>query len=972
MLGYLKIRGNNSVLLILFMGLQFWTYNGHGQLYDFDQIGLEQGMPNSRVNDILQDSRGIYWIATEGNGLLRYDGYEFKPYTDPSRASQLFMSDLLEDAQGNIWAVLENSLFCFNGFKQEEFVIPLENRRPVEVAVYDSLNLVVADQAGTIWMINQAGAWDSLSIKDVKGVNDLAVLNEVIWLATDNGLIRQANGRVERVDSGKIQKIFPGPEGKEVFVLSDFGLLVYNPSGSLLRSKSAAWKDIFITTDYHIALGKQGQMIIRDTKGEILEFNSSNGLPLQDYKGCYIDDSNVIWLYSNKGLVKLESLAWQFYTGLDAAAPQVFAVHQEGENYFAGLTSGYAEINRGKIVVHKKENGFPYGLTLSIESFEGSIWLGTEKGLIQNQDGIYREVKTPGGGDFVFAMKNAMNRLWLGMGTGLFSYKNGRIQNVSSRNDLPPATVFAISEGNDGSLWFGTYTEGFFRYAKDRWQVMKELNGVRLDSLRFSCFAAVNENEIWAGSLTEGIFHFSKNGVQRIPVQDLQFAEIQSMAVASDGTLWVGTNKGVFEIRKGNVSNIIKLPYHADLNEQSCTPQSLLIQNEQLLAGTTAGLQVLHLNDYRTQRPPPRLILTDIKMFLGQNSSLPEYADDSLRFTLVPADVRLPYDLNFLSFNLTGLTAYQKENLQYRYRLSGQSDQWTLAGSRREAIFSNIKPGHYTFEAEVSRFGEGWNPSGIKYTFQILRPVWLRWWFITLSCLALGTLSFIFIRDRLKRANQRLRLENALLDMERKALRLQMNPHFIFNALDSISSFIFKKDPEKAVRYLNNFAKLMRLTLESSMEHLHPVETEVSVLKNYLELEKLRFQGKFEYEIEVDDEIDYDVGIPPMLIQPHVENAILHGLKPLEDSGQLDIRFIIDEDLLVIEVEDNGIGRKRAKELHKRKDHRSMATQINRDRLRLLRVSMSEKVEITILDKVKESGEPAGTKVIIKLPAENI
>ena len=118
--------------------------------------------------------------------------------------------------------------------------------------------------------------------------------------------------------------------------------------------------------------------------------------------------------------------------------------------------------------------------------------------------------------------------------------------------------------------------------------------------------------------------------------------------------------------------------------------------------------------------------------------------------------------------------------------------------------------------------------------------------------------------------------------------------------------------------------------------------------------------------------MDYDVGIPPMLIQPHVENAILHGLKPLEHSGKLDIRFILEDDLLIVEVEDNGIGRKRARELNKRKDHRSMATQINRDRLRLLRVSMSEKVDITIEDKLNNDGTAAGTKVVIKLPAESI
>ena len=131
-------------------------------------------------------------------------------------------------------------------------------------------------------------------------------------------------------------------------------------------------------------------------------------------------------------------------------------------------------------------------------------------------------------------------------------------------------------------------------------------------------------------------------------------------------------------------------------------------------------------------------------------------------------------------------------------------------------------------------------------------------------------------------------------------------------------------------------------------------------------MEKLRFQGKLDYEIDVSDEIDYDVGIPPMLIQPHVENAILHGIKPKEGSGKVSIRFYLEDELLVCEVEDDGIGRTRSREIEKRRDHRSMATEINRDRLQLLKRSLGDKVGIKIIDKPMDSG----TLVRISLPAE--
>ena len=970
MLSNTHIHTLRTVFCCVILDLLLCIQLGHAQVYDFDLIGLEQGMPNSRVNDMLRDSRGIYWIATEGNGLLRYDGYDFKTYTSPSQGSRLFMTSLMEDAHGNIWVTLEQGVLKFDGHHQYEYTVPGSNSRLRSAALYDSLHLVVADQAGAMWLVDQNGPWDSLVAQSAGMVNHLQVKDQKVWIAAKKGLKVLRDNAIHLVDSGEVLKLVAGE--KELYALFRGELRVYDYSGQHLRTRVAPWKDIFLSEDYGLALAN-GELTIRKQAGKLIKLSDENGLPQQDYKGCYADDNGVIWLFSNKGLVKLESLDWRTYTDLGSASSQVFGICQDKENsIYTGLVSGFAHVQNGAAKVYDRANGFPYGLTLSIAAFEGDIWLGTENGLIRKSERGFQEVRTPGGGDFVFSMKNSSNRLWLGMGAGLFSYSNGRIENVSQKNDLPPATIFSISEGQDGSLWCGTYTQGFFRYADGEWQVLTEMNGIRLDSLRFSCFAAKNKNELWAGSLTEGVFHFSSSGVSRIPVEKFGFAEIQSMAISGNGSVWMGTNKGIYEIRNGNPAHIIKLPYVAGQNGQSCTPQSIAANRDKLLVGTTEGLQVLDLDGFQSKKPEPELILTDIKLFLGQNNSLPEYADDSLRFTLLPAEVRLPHDLNFLSFNFSGLTEYQKENLQYRYRLRGQSDEWTVAGSRREAVFPNIKPGEYTFQAQVSRLGEAWSPVQVEYQFRILRPVWMRWWFITFTVLLLGGLTLAFIMDRVKRVNHRLRLENALLEMERKALRLQMNPHFIFNALDSISSFIFKKDPEKAVRYLNNFAKLMRLTLESSMEHLHPVETEVSILKNYLELEKLRFQGKFEYHIEVDDEMDYDVGIPPMLIQPHVENAILHGLKPLEHSGKLDIRFILEDDLLIVEVEDNGIGRKRARELNKRKDHRSMATQINRDRLRLLRVSMSEKVDITIEDKLNSDGTAAGTKVVIKLPAESI
>ena len=585
-------------------------------------------------------------------------------------------------------------------------------------------------------------------------------------------------------------------------------------------------------------------------------------------------------------------------------------------DFFAGAANGLTIIDSNRIsnLVDKK---FPYGVVLALARYDGATWLGTERGLIRYDGASFKEITLPGSsGGYIFSLKGTRDALWIGTGSGIFSYSRGHVKNVSLEENMPTSPAYAISEGSDGSIWFATYVDGFIRKMGDSWTNVRRLGDIKMDSLRFNSFTAVNQNEIWAGTLTEGIFHITDTGSEVIGPALLSFAEVRSMGLDSDGNLWLGSNKGLTRVsRKTQGFQIKMLSGISQFLDEGCTPQAIDFKGEHLLAGTSEGLVSVDLAQLKAKLPAPHVAITDVQLFFGKVSGLNEYAQGLSRFTNIPKNLRLPHDLNFLSFTLAGLSGYHPQEITYRYRLKGQSDNWTVAGSRREAVYANLKPGHYTFEAQVARENDDWGSETTAFSFEILSPIWQRWWFIAALILALAAIVYIYLSDRIKRVNQRLRLENSLLEMEKKALRLQMNPHFIFNALDSISSFIFKNEPKLAVRYLNNFAKLMRLTLESSMEHLHPVETEVSVLKNYLELEKLRFQEKFDYEIELDEEIDYDVGIPPMLIQPHVENAILHGLKPKKDKGHLSIRFRLDGDFLICEIEDDGIGRKAAKEL---------------------------------------------------------
>lgn len=228
---------------------------------------------------------------------------------------------------------------------------------------------------------------------------------------------------------------------------------------------------------------------------------------------------------------------------------------------------------------------------------------------------------------------------------------------------------------------------------------------------------------------------------------------------------------------------------------------------------------------------------------------------------------------------------------------------------------------------------------------------------------------FLFLRQN------KLKNEHKSVVLEQKLLRLQMNPHFIFNALSNILKFVDTNENDKASGYLTTFSKLLRSTLESTRENMIPFEKEVGSLRNYLELQKLRYGAKFNYAIEVDEKIDQeDMSIPPMLVQPFIENAIEHGIRHKKTPGRIDVRFFLKDKKILCEVEDNGVGRERAweTEVKERSGHKSLATEIILDRIKVLNKKFRQKISLEIIDKVSESQEAIGTKVMIDLPYSNV
>jgi tetratricopeptide (TPR) repeat protein len=232
----------------------------------------------------------------------------------------------------------------------------------------------------------------------------------------------------------------------------------------------------------------------------------------------------------------------------------------------------------------------------------------------------------------------------------------------------------------------------------------------------------------------------------------------------------------------------------------------------------------------------------------------------------------------------------------------------------------------------------------------------------------------VFLINNRRQLKKNLTLQEELAEYEQKALHLQMNPHFVFNCLGSISSFIVQNGTDSAIKYLAKFSKLMRLTLEYSKEALIPIDKEIESLQNYLELEQLRFNQVFDFTITKSKDIEDDLALPPLLLQPFVENAIIHGLIPKQEKGKIAISFDLENDKLLCTIIDNGVGLEASQKLKEQSVsiHKSMALDITKKRLEMME-STTQKQSFLTIEEVKDADEiVAGTKVVLHLPVQYV
>jgi LytS/YehU family sensor histidine kinase len=334
-----------------------------------------------------------------------------------------------------------------------------------------------------------------------------------------------------------------------------------------------------------------------------------------------------------------------------------------------------------------------------------------------------------------------------------------------------------------------------------------------------------------------------------------------------------------------------------------------------------------------------------------------------------------------LTLIVDGLSYRSNGNFQFAYRIKGLNENWIKVPGEAEKIdFASLPTGDITIEIKLIDYAGQDSLNFIRYKLHVSPPFWQRWWFyvlITLSALILASGIFRIrlkaLRRKQKKELKHLRLENELSLTQQSALKAQMNPHFLFNVLNSIKGYIYDNDKKNAAKYLNDFSILVRKVLEMSAYSHVSLKEELEVLELYIRLEAMLMNDDFEYNIIIDDNVDTDnIQIPALVIQPYIENAFKHGLRHKVGSKKLslELSFLSKEEILSIRIYDNGIGREESRKINEKNSNKysSFATNALKQRLNLLNQKKPDLVGVEIRDVTsEETNLSVGTEIIIRI-----
>jgi streptogramin lyase/anti-sigma regulatory factor (Ser/Thr protein kinase) len=712
---------------------------------------------------------------------------------------------------------------------------------------------------------------------------------------------------------------------------------------------------------------------------------------------CFLKDGNNFWIGTNNELfqIKMGAPAFENVAAIDSILNNQPSLVNVGDVKTYGDSLTVTCMGTGVLIVNQRTGkcrlySYPAAESrYSVSNFSffknaASVWNASIYGLtsIDLKTGKtaklpYSYKATPLDSGVNVAFTDSKNNLWCTRYNRIFRLLAG---SQSFEEILPPKNaagnnlmdaVADINEDEHGNMYFGGYKKGgICKYDpfKKTWETVI----ASFEYKDFSSAAATNmtifKNNIYlhTGGAFAELNLLTKEYHIYTKIDGISTTGINAIAADKNGYVWIATTNGLNSFNPF-LKNFTTYYMQDGLPSDNISATGMLDTSTNLMfIGTEKAFRFFKPGLLLGEKRAPAIIITGIKNTQGE------------KLKILNNTLDLPYSSNDVEIEYTGINFDNGSLNKYAYRLKGKDDEWIEAGNKKIATYTNLPPGSYLFEVKSANRQGIWNNAPALLTIVIKPPFWQTWWFYLLSVIILtAAILFIFYLQHVaakKREAENIRITNQLNELRMKALRSQLNPHFIFNALNSIQSYVMDNNTMEASRYLSKFAKLFRLVLENTDANFTTLQNEISLLSHYIELEALRFNHHFTFEITTAAGINVnDISVPSMLLQPHVENAVLHGLSTKKNS-RLTISFTWhNERSICCKITDNGIGRKKAAELKKGKfkTHESKGLTILEQRTQILETQYNLQSSYAIKDIETTRGE-TGTEVTVLLPVKTV
>ena len=957
----------NAIMLFVFSVLT--GSNGWAQVSNWKHYDLKDGMPASTAYCITQDKQGFIWMGTEA-GLVKFDGHEFKTYTVADGLPDNEIIGITADSLNRIWITPFRKNTCY--YKEGKIYTEKNDSLLAQISRNVSLGYTYyTGKQNRVWLYSNSLL--KITYQDIKilplqpntrnayWVEDLGENEYVIY--TPSQFTHYKNNLV--IDSFNYK--LPLPLGGYKINLQENRVYCSSTNNVDVYERTPDFK-------YHLLR----HYALKGTSfGYCVEIDNKIYIPSIGY-GTYIidraskDASDALFIpnHANSIFKDRENNIW-----VATADNGIFFLH-----------------NNSKMMTIDHNNGLEYDNTGAVYVDSAStIWIGDGVGALRNYSNgkvstiidldkdypRYSKSREILAGEHIIGfvsdnyplmiydtrLKKSAQCVTLSSKSLTYSsvrkqFVTGLSTGIAVTDIIPPfhtkyyiehKRITAICEDKTGQIFCGT-TEGLYQWKDGEFHPLFINNELLAE--RVTALTVDNDNILWIGSSSNNLLALKDSKVitQVNPVVQPVYTGSLCRSLFADNhhNIWVATNNGLDRISYTYSDGVgIKIlnttPYFASDGLADNDINDVYVRDSVAYIATAKGVSVFNYFQLSTHPSPP-VFITAISINQRDTALLGQYA--------------LNYDQNDVLLKFTGISFISEGHIRYRYKLFGADDDWSYT-QMGQMEFKSLRGGTYTFVVQaLDKFGiASSKPAQVIF---IISTAYYNTLLFKLSMgLLLAALIYASIYRlfyiRRKKAVEKYRNRQKINLLEQKALRAQMNPHFIFNSLTAIQHFIQQEDFLNANKYLTSFSRLMRKTLDNSGEAKISIEKEMEYLENYILMEQMRFKGKFIFSIKCDESIDkVNTLIPTMLLQPFVENAIRHGLRNKEDNtGFLDVHFFKQAEKIVCKIEDNGIGLLAAQQMKSTThiEYQSKGLSISNERIEAMNHLQTQKIQVMMHDK---------------------